>query len=95
MVLSPQEARNGRLFPIKVPVIEPCQKCLKSGIFEAFFCPVCFGYGRIKSEREFSLSIPTNVRHGTQKRISMEDIGLKNTYLNILVFIDTDLELNE
>jgi molecular chaperone DnaJ len=92
VILSPAEAREGGLFPIKVPVIEPCSRCSKSGIWEGFFCPVCNGYGRIKSEREFSLSIPPRVLHGTTVKLSMEDIGLKTVNLHVLVSIDTSLE---
>jgi molecular chaperone DnaJ len=91
-ILSPGEASRGGLFPVTVPVIEPCLRCSKSGIWEEFFCPVCSGYGRIRSEREFSLSIPPNVKHGTEVRLSMEDIGLKDAYLNVVVYIDPDLE---
>ena len=44
-ILSPGEAVEGGLFPITVPVIEPCPKCGKTGAWENFFCPVCSGYG--------------------------------------------------
>jgi molecular chaperone DnaJ len=91
-ILSPGEASRGGLFPVVVPVIEPCTRCSKRGIWEEFFCPVCSGYGRIRSEREFSLSIPPNVKHGTEIRLSMEDIGLRDAYLNVVVYIDPDLE---
>jgi DnaJ-class molecular chaperone len=91
-ILSPGEAIRGGLFPVTVPVIEPCTRCSKRGIWEEFFCPVCSGYGRIRSERDFSISIPPNVQHGTEIRLSMEDIGLKDAYLNIVVYIDPDLE---
>jgi DnaJ-class molecular chaperone len=57
-ILSPREAAEGGLFPITVPVIEPCPRCGRTGFWEDFFCPVCSGYGRVQSEREFSLSIP-------------------------------------
>lgn len=90
-ILSPSEARNGGLYPITVPVIEPCPRCAKSGLWEDFFCPVCFGYGGVQSERQFSLSIPPKVKHGTSIRISMEDIGLRNAYLNVIVHIDPEL----
>ena len=60
-------------------------------MWENFFCPVCRGYGRVQGEREFSLSIPPGMRHGTEITLSMEDIGLKDTYLNILVRIEPDL----
>jgi hypothetical protein len=46
------------------------------------------GHGYIHTHREFSLSIPPHIKHETQQRISMEDIGLKDTNLNIMVYID-------
>jgi DnaJ-class molecular chaperone len=90
-ILSPSEARNGGLYPITVPVIEPCPRCTKSGLWGDFFCPVCFGYGGVRSDRQLSLSIPPNVKHDTSIRISMEDIGLRNVYLNVIVRIDPEL----
>jgi molecular chaperone DnaJ len=94
-ILSPGEAAKGGLFPITVPVIVSCPRCRNAGFWEDFFCPTCHGYGRVQTEREFSLSIPPHVRHGTEIRLSMEDIGLKDVYLNIIVLIDPDLEEEE
>jgi DnaJ-class molecular chaperone len=94
-ILSPQEAVEGGLFPITVPVIDPCPRCGRTGFWEDFFCPVCSGYGRVQSEREFSLSIPPRVRHGTEIRLSMEDIGMRDTYLHVRVLIDPYLEEEE
>jgi len=92
VILSPQEARDGGLFPITVPVIEACPRCAKTGYFGDFLCPVCSGSGRRPAEREFSLSIPPHVRHGTSISLSMEDIGLKETYLNVMVLIDPSMD---
>jgi DnaJ-class molecular chaperone len=92
MILSPSEAVEGGLFPITVPVIEPCPKCGKTGYWEDFFCPVCLGYGRIRTERAFSLSVPPNIRQGAEITLSMEDIGLKDTHLHIQVVIDPHLD---
>jgi molecular chaperone DnaJ len=94
-ILSPCEAARGGLFPITVPVLEPCPRCKKSGFWENFFCPECMGYGRVRSERAFSLSIPPHVADGTKISVSMEDIGLKDVYLNIFVVIDPELEEEE
>ena len=91
-ILSPKEAADGGLFPITVPVIEPCPRCSKTGLWEDFLCPVCSGYGRVKSKREFSLSIPPRVKDGTKIRLSMEDIGLRNVYINILVTVKLSIE---
>ncbi|MEJ2723693.1 MAG: DnaJ domain-containing protein [Deltaproteobacteria bacterium] len=92
MILSPIEAAQGGLFPITVPVVEPCPRCGKTGYWESFFCPACLGYGRIRTNRTFSLSIPPNVRHGEEIRLSMEDIGLKDAHLHIQVLIDPYLD---
>jgi len=92
IILSPEESTRGGLFPITVPVIEPCPRCRKTGFFDTLLCPVCSGDGRVNSEREFSLSIPPGTPHGTRVRVSMEDIGLIDTFLNVIVYIDLALE---
>lgn len=89
-ILTPGEASRGGLFPITAPVIEPSSRYHKTGLQEEFFCPVCCGDGKIRSERTFSVSIPPHVKHGTQIRLSMEDIGLRDTYLHITVYVDPD-----
>jgi DnaJ-class molecular chaperone len=92
VILSPGEASQGGLFPLTVPVIEDCPKCSKTGYWVEFFCSVCYGHGRVRSEREFSVSIPPNVKNGTEVCLSLEDIGLKDAYINIVVFVDPNIE---
>ena len=95
LILSPREASDGGLFPVTVPIIEPCPRCGKSGSWEDFFCPRCRGYGRIRTERQFSLSIPPHVKHGTEIKLSLEDIGLNRSNLNVTVLIDSSLQQDE
>jgi len=92
LILSPREASDGGLFPITVPAVEACQRCTKTGFWEDFFCPQCRGYGRISTEREFSLSVPPHVKHGTEIKLSLEDIGLKRINLAVTVLIDSSLD---
>ncbi len=92
VVLSRQEAQQGGLFPIEVPIIEPCLRCGNSQIWDQFFCQECTGHGYIQTQRAFSLSIPPHTVHGTQQCISMEDIGLKGVNLNIIVTVDPYLD---
>jgi molecular chaperone DnaJ len=92
IILSPREAQNGGLYPLTVPVVEPCPRCSRTGVWEDFFCPVCYGYGRIHAKREFSLSIPPHIQHGTEITLSLEDIGLRSIYLNVTVLINAALE---
>lgn len=90
-LLSPAEALEGGLYPVTVPVFAQCPRCDGRGKWEDFFCPACRGYGRVRTEREFSLSIPPHVKDGTHITLSLEDIGLRNTLLHIVVTIDPDL----
>ncbi|MBN2398571.1 MAG: DnaJ domain-containing protein [Deltaproteobacteria bacterium] len=91
-ILSPDEAATGGLYPVTVPVWEPCPRCGRSGFLDRFFCPLCHGYGRVWTEREFSLNIPPRVRHGTEVRVSLEGIGLHNIYVTVVVYIATDMK---
>ena len=92
VILSPEEGAQGGLFPITVPVLEPCPRCRRKGLWEEFFCPTCFGRGVVRAEREFSLSIPPHVPHGAQISLSTEDIGLRRVNLHVLVLIDPALD---
>ena len=95
LILTPREASQGGLFPITVPVVEDCPRCGKARLWEEFFCPLCRGYGRVPSKREFSLSLPPRVSHGAEIRLSMEDIGLRDVQLQVTVLIDRSLEDEE
>ena len=92
VILSPEEAARGGLFPITVPVLEPCPRCRRTGLWEEFFCPMCHGRGVVRAERGFSLSIPPHVTHRTQISLSAEDIGLRGVNLHVLVLIDPTLD---
>ena len=84
------EAARGGLFPIPIPVLELCPRCGKSGLWKDFFCPVCHGDGRVRAEREITLSIPPNVSHGTKVAVSLEDIGLRGVDLNMVLYIGSE-----
>jgi molecular chaperone DnaJ len=92
VVLSPTEAAQGGLFPLRVPVTRTCPGCHGGGYGDVLFCSRCHGTGIIEDSREFSVSIPPNVAHGTQVRLSLEDIGLNDASIHILVVIDPGLD---
>jgi molecular chaperone DnaJ len=85
VLLSQREASEGCLVPLTVPIVERCPQCNGSGYWEYFYCPDCLGHGRVESKREFSLAIPPHVSDGTEARVSLEDIGLKSCYLNVVI----------
>jgi DnaJ-class molecular chaperone len=91
VILSPQEALAGGLFPVTFPVLEACPRCSRPGGYPEFFCPQCGGDGTVTTEREFSLSMPPGTRHGTDVSLSLEDIGLPGVLLHVSVTVDPDL----
>jgi molecular chaperone DnaJ len=76
VVLAPEEARRGGIFPVAVPVFEPCPACARSDWQGHFYCPACRGYGVLRSRREFKLTIPPGVTDGTTAEVSLTDAGL-------------------
>jgi DnaJ-class molecular chaperone len=92
VILSSRESREGGLFPIRFPVLEPCPQCGSLGLLDTFFCPGCYGSGSVSTEREFSLSIPPHTGHGTTVSLSLEDIGLRDVNLHVEVQVDPLLQ---
>jgi molecular chaperone DnaJ len=88
MILSPHEALQGGLFPIRVPVLETCPRCEVTGFWSLSYCPECNGMGHRYAERELSVSIPPRTVHGTEAVLSLEDIGLPDVNLFLRIQID-------
>jgi molecular chaperone DnaJ len=90
-ILTSEEASQGGLYPVIIPVWEPCPRCGRSGLWDYFFCPLCNGCGRVRSERTFSLSIPPHVTNGTEIRLPLGDIGLNNASITVVVYVAPDV----
>ena len=83
ILLSPEEAQRGGIFPVTLPVWEPCPECGQSGWWDEFDCPACLGNGAVESIREFKLAIPPHTQHGTTVKVPMYGIGLEGVGLMI------------
>ena len=83
IVLSPEEAHQGGVFPVTVPVMGPCPECRQDRWWYGQYCQTCRGYEVVKSTREFNLTIPPDTRHGMTAEVSMAEIGLKGVNLII------------
>ena len=83
IVLSPEEAQQGGVFPVTVPVLAPCPECRQNRWRRGQYCQTCRGYEVVKATRKFNLTIPPNVRHGMTAEVSMAGIGLKGVNLII------------
>jgi DnaJ-class molecular chaperone len=83
IILSPEEARQGGIYPVKVPVWQSCPDCRHADRWETLYCPTCRGAGAIHSFREFDLTIPPNIQHGLTADVTMEGIGLHGVRLTV------------
>jgi molecular chaperone DnaJ len=89
IMLSPQEARHGGIFPVTVPVAEPCPDCIEAGgWWESFMCRTCRGRGAVRAAREFRLTVPPDIRHGTRAEVPMDGLGLAGVHLVVDVLIE-------
>jgi len=82
VVLTPEEAQRGGVFPVAVPVLQTCPDC-RGGRGWVFFCPACGGRGAIQERREFNLAVPPHVADGTSAAVPLEEIGLTGARLHV------------
>ncbi len=87
IVLEPDEAAKGGLFPLEIPILVRCGACNGRGKSAVFLCHKCRGRGGVPGRREVEISMPAGVTDGTRARLSMEDIGLFGVDLNVLVSV--------
>jgi molecular chaperone DnaJ len=84
VILTPEEAIRGGVFPVAVPVMAGCPRCEGDP-----FCPVCRGRGAVQARREFNLTIPPRTADGTSATVSLEGIGLRGARLLIDVRVSS------
>ncbi len=87
LILEPDEAAAGGLFPLKVPVEQPCPECDGAGYINDLTCPACHARGRVIEYHQIEVSVPPKVTDGTQARLSLDDIGLSGVDLIVLVSV--------
>ncbi|MFO7708621.1 MAG: DnaJ domain-containing protein [Desulfobacterales bacterium] len=88
VVLSPREWREGGLFPIALPVQEPCPHCRIRGLSPHLDCPGCGGTGSRVVERELALGIPPRTGHGAAVTLHLDEVGLRGVRLHVQLRVD-------
>jgi molecular chaperone DnaJ len=88
VVLSPQEAAQGGVLPIAVPVFGPCRECGGAGTTWLFPCLHCGQSGVVEESVTVRLEIPPMVRAGTVLELPLESLGVSNFRLRIFIHID-------
>lgn len=85
LILDAHEAGAGGIFGLTIPVHEPCPACGGTGWHDRITCPRCGG--RAVTYREVKLTVPPHVADGTRVRLALEDVGLPEVFLNVLVSV--------
>lgn len=85
LVLEPNEATAGGLFPLQVPVTGACRDCRGTGYQNGLSCGTCRGTSVGYHEAE--ISVPRGIPDGTRVRLSLGEIGLPGVDLIVLVTV--------
>jgi molecular chaperone DnaJ len=88
LLLAPSEASAGGMIPLRVPVERRCPDCSGVHIPGALICQTCQGRGRVLSYHAIEVSVPPGVVEGTRVKLSLRDVGLPESDLNVLVTIE-------
>jgi molecular chaperone DnaJ len=72
IILSPDEAVNGGILPLDVPLSMTCPSCDGTGGF-VFDCGRCGGVGRVERRLPAPLRIPPGVAEGTVFQVALDD----------------------
>ncbi len=83
LILTQEEAEQGGIYPIKVPVRQTCTVCRGKGSNLFFFCDYCQGHGYFLKEVTINLEVPPAIKNYSKFSIPIEKYGI----LNIMVII--------
>jgi DnaJ-class molecular chaperone len=83
--LSADEAARGGVLDLGVPVFYPCRACHGTGHAGGFACHGCDGRGLAEEEERVRIAIPRMVADGTVMQVPLRGLGIRNTYLQILI----------
>ena len=75
VILTEGEALHGGTFPLTLPVAASCPHCFNRWGPPDVTCPVCWGYGVVRSRRSFDLNLPPDLSDGTLLTVSFNPGG--------------------
>jgi DnaJ-class molecular chaperone len=89
VVLSPQEAIQGCVVPVGVPVFHTCLECSGSGHVWPFPCLECAGSGLVEQMRTMQVRIPPVISTGRVFEFPLDLFHIRNLYLRIHVSVSS------
>jgi len=88
VVLTPDEAVRGVELPVRVPAVSRCTGCGGEGRVWLYPCGACGGQGVVETSRTIRIAIPPPVRPRSLVEVPLDDLGIRNLYLRLLVRIE-------
>ncbi len=85
--LSPEEAEEGGIISIGIPVYVSCFVCEGTGGNGYGACPHCDGQGLTQKERPVQVSLPPQVKDRSVFEVPIHQHGIRNLQLTLLVRI--------
>jgi len=85
LALTAVEAQRGTVVPVVVQIPERCGLC--GGFLLPFVCLWCEGQGRILVRKHMGIPIPSGVRTGEELDVSLREVGIRNVFLRLHVFV--------
>jgi DnaJ-class molecular chaperone len=83
IILSPEEARAGGRFPVRVPIARQCPEC-GAAVPWVLFCSSCRGGGTVTSLITVDLDLPAGIQDGSRTTVTLRGAP----FLHLLFRID-------
>lgn len=87
VILSPDEAAWGVIFPVGLPVFYTCSQCGGSGHVSLFRCLECNAQGIVEGEETVTVRIPPITVDGAVFELPIHGLGIHNFYLRFHIRI--------
>ncbi len=87
LILSPEEARKGGVFPARIPLRHSCYRCGATGRAGFLPCPECGGTGFLSQTTQIRIFVPPGAGDGEVLRTN---IPVQQTYLAVLIRLRID-----
>lgn len=88
LVLTLEEARQGGIVRLAVPVVVTCDQCAGAGYDWLFVCTGCAGHGLVELEPALAVEIPPMSPPGVLVEVPLDGPGVHDVILRLHVSVD-------
>jgi hypothetical protein len=88
LILSPEEAADGGVFDLTIPLRRRCPACRgETRSATVVVCATCGGEGELVDEQKMEIVVLPSVRDGQQAAASLDTLGLRSATVDVTVRI--------